>query len=414
MGISDQINSNLSSQSPFTVSTNPSDSMFLPTNRIAKTADWKEEKKYYYPKESIQSIDEGTTVRIAIDKQNGRLYGLEMVVEIGPLTATGGTFTRLCRDVAHSMAYSVSIWNGNNEIQRLHMDHERIKMVLTKLKHERDMEDKMAGYYDDATRTALGATKQKLIFDLNFFHTIHTSDALYLNATALEYTYQIKINPLRRWVETDGTDPKANDFKVYLRAGIIHTPQDEYRIVHNTINTGTGIFSPIEHTEMKERVILNIGESKHYVQLTNIIGNGRSYFVVLRRLADTENPKAPRYDDFMPWENMRLLHAGNEEVHSPHINMMDCFKHLKHRFHFDASSNDDKSPNRMNIYGFSFSANPIDVKNQTGCFSFSQANNLQLEVTIKTLTEPWVLDFYTASTQIIQQSGNTAKTIFHY
>ncbi|KAN0045607.1 hypothetical protein ACTA71_005985 [Dictyostelium dimigraforme] len=348
MGISDQINSNLSSQSPFTVSKNPSDSMFLPTNRIAKTADWKEEKKNYYPKESIQSIDEGTTVRITIDKQNGRLYGLEMIVEIGPLTATGATFTRLCRDVAHSMAYSVSIWNGNNEIQRLHMDHERIKMVLTKLKHERDMEDKMAGYYDDATRTALGTTKQKLIFDLNFFHTVHTSDALYLNATALEYTYQIKINPLRRWVETDGTDPKANDFKVYLRAGIIHTPQDEYRIVHNTINTGTGIFSPIEHTEMKERVILNTGESKHYVQLTNIIGNGRSYFVVLRRLADTENPKAPRYDDFMPWENMRLLHAGNEEV------------------------------------------------------------------TTKTLTEPWVLDFYTASTQIIQQSGNTAKTIFHY
>ncbi|KAM9986530.1 hypothetical protein ACTFIY_010940 [Dictyostelium cf. discoideum] len=193
MGISDQINSNLSSQSPFTVSTNPSDSMFLPTNRIAKTADWKEEKKYYYPKESIQSIDEGQ------------------------------------QDVAHSMAYSVSIWNGNNEIQRLHMDHERIKMVLTKLKHGRDMEDKMAGYYDDATRTALGATKQKLIFDLNFFHTIHTSDAVYLNATALEYTYQIKINPLRRWVETDGTDPKANDFKVYLLAGIIHTPQDEYR-----------------------------------------------------------------------------------------------------------------------------------------------------------------------------------------
>ncbi|EAL68696.1 hypothetical protein DDB_G0277467 [Dictyostelium discoideum AX4] len=163
---------------------------------------------------------------------------------------------------------------------------------------------------------------------------------------------------------------------------------------------------------MKERVVLNVGESKHYVQLTNIIGNGRSYFVVLRRLADTENPKAPRYDDFMPWENMRLLHAGNKEVHLPHNNMMDCFKHLKHRFHFDASYNDDKSPNSMNIYGFSFSANPIDVKNRTGCFSFSQANNLQLEVTTKTLTEPWVLDFYTASTQIIQQSVYRFVVIF--
>ncbi|KAM9984097.1 hypothetical protein ACTFIY_000802 [Dictyostelium cf. discoideum] len=83
MGISDQINSNLSSQSPFTVSTNPSDSMFLPTNRIAKTADWKEEKKYYYPKESVnESVNKNIQIQsIEIDSFIKPLNDLEITFD---------------------------------------------------------------------------------------------------------------------------------------------------------------------------------------------------------------------------------------------------------------------------------------------------------------------------------------------
>eukprot|EP01132_Coremiostelium_polycephalum_P003853 gene3853-4802_t len=295
MSVPSLLNVKTTPMTPLVVSSDASSSPFHAPNKWTTLPYHKFEKIDLYPKaRNITSATGGN---------------------LSPITATGGTYTRLTNLPLLSMFDTCTIYHGNKDLETI--DFDRLHFWL-RAYPDRDVQTNIEYNMNHDTSDAMNEYAkgpQELFMDLPVFHSEGGPHAsLYMNKLANDFRYEIKLKPISQYVVTDGTDPKCDKIEVFLRCWMVHINESERVQIVNQINSDGGNIYPITHFERKKLVPIRGIDTTHIIDLPHIKGNITYFFFVIREKADEDSPNAPRYFSYLPWHSFCLKHSGNKEI----------------------------------------------------------------------------------------------------
>lgn len=346
-------------------------------------------------------------------KEFDLLHKTELLINLGAITITGGTFSfkRFCDYIGYHMIESVSLFHTSSHVQLVPGETCKIRseLWLRDDGHRRADAILVGGGLPAAERETRANATQFLIVPLEpMCMTKNTHTAFPTIALADNLTLRIKFRPLTDVIESDlagGASASAPISSVTVRSLVYHVTAQERTGIQKECRDEGRVYSFLDST-LLEKVLLTAANGPNFViDLRAFRQPVQELVVFARRSAgDASDPNTNDRNTLVPIETLRLLLSGIDAVPMQGSDY-NRFR-IRPLYHSGALQ---KYP-LDNLYVLPHCTIPEDEINNSGTQNYSVAHRPELRIQMADTTENYnlyVCCFYKSFVQV--QSGDVQR-----
>lgn len=200
--------------------------------------------------QSVPQLNSTSTVDhwFRLDKYGDSVYAnLKLVLGVGPVSATGGTYARLCDCAGIFLIERIQVWYDGKQISDVHSDAIYSRYFQDNTGAERELLFRAIGSGSEADRDTAAAGNQTFVLDLDEIFSYWNMILPRNIMTNDDFRVMVRFRGINDVVETDGTAPSFAITNCKLGLSLVRSNPQLNAILTEGMNNGFGLpFHQIE------------------------------------------------------------------------------------------------------------------------------------------------------------------------
>lgn len=361
-------------------------------------------------------------IKFQIEKDYNKLGPIQLVLNIGPLTTTGGSYRRFVDFLGHFIVQSLRPMYGANELEPsitgdwIHIDD----MIWTHLKQLNAEQTLIYGPRTSADRQTDCTNAINVYVDLPTYWYKDVRKWVPISRLGNKLTIELILNALSNIVQTDGTNPVAPLNYIALRKNCLNYADSVVETERRISEIPAGIQFPFLYTERQLANRVSTGSLYANIPLPNILGAVSYIIFIVRNFADVNTPLANNYSALTLTGAVQVNTFNYSYSSGPLTPTMDrnfALKCYNTKYFKDSlgglTANTGGTDNNNNFYFYTWSLKPEDESNVWGMQYFASLSNPYLNITFTSaLQADAQVDVYARSWNTMVNQGVDIRKLF--